>query len=120
MRRDWDLIRDILTKVESCTLNTEQVRLSDFPDSKQAAASYHIDLLIDAGLIKGKVAKTMGPGVKDFFANRLTWEGHEFLDSIRNDTVWEKTKAVFKEKGIAMSVDLVKGVATKAALSILS
>ena len=23
----------------------------------------------------------------------LTWEGHEFLDNIKNDGIWEKTKA---------------------------
>ena len=63
--------------------------------------------------------QTIGPEVKEFFAQRLTWEGHEFLDSIRSDTVWTKTKKRFTEKGIDMSFDLVKSVAqvmVKAAL----
>lgn len=120
MKRDWDLIREILTKVEDIESNTDDVNLSNFPDDKHLAASYHAELLIDAELIKGQVAKTMGPDVNDFFAISLTWEGHEFLDSIRNDTVWEKTKTIFADKGISMSIDLVKGVATKAALSILT
>ncbi|MDQ7059492.1 MAG: DUF2513 domain-containing protein [Ghiorsea sp.] len=114
MKRDWDLIREILTKVEDIESNTDDVNLSNFPDDKHLAASYH------AELIKGQVAKTMGPDVNNFFAISLTWEGHEFLDSIRNDTVWEKTKTIFADKGISMSIDLVKGVATKAALPILT
>ena len=76
-------------------------------------------LLIDAGLIDGQVANTLGPGVKDFFAQRLTWEGHEFLDSIRSDTVWNKTKKLFADEGLSMTVDLVKGAAKKIGMAII-
>jgi hypothetical protein len=119
MKRDWDTIRELLNKVEECTLPTEMVRLADFDEQRAAAISYHMSLLIEAGLVKGQVVQTTGPEVKEFFAQSLTWEGHEFLDSIRNDTVWTKTKKVFTEKGIEMSFDLVKSVAqvlVKAAL----
>ena len=119
MKRDWDTIRELLNKVEECTLPTDKVRLADFDEQRAAAISYHMALLIEAGLVKGQVVQTIGPEVKEFFAQRLTWEGHEFLDSIRNDTVWTKTKKVFTEKGIEMSFDLVKSVAqvlVKAAL----
>lgn len=59
--------------------------------------------------------QTIGPEVKDFMVQRLAWEGHEFLDAVRNDTVWTKTKKVFTEKGVDMSFDLVKTVAKEAA-----
>jgi len=120
MKRDWDLIREILTKTEECTLNTDAVELSHFPEEQAAAASYHVALLIEAGLIHGQVAKTMGAGVQAFFAQRLTWEGHEFLDAIRSDTVWEKTKKRFADEGISMTIDLVKGAAKGIAAAILS
>ncbi len=120
MKRDWDMIRKILTKVEECTLNTEMVQLSGFPEDMAAAASYHVDLLIEAGLIHGQVVKTMGPGVKEFFAQKLTWEGHEFLDAIRSDSVWNKTKKRFADEGISMTVDLVKGAAMGIAAAILN
>jgi len=119
MKRDWDMIREILGKTEECTLNTDAVRLSDFPESDAASASYHVALLIDAGLIDGQVANTMGAGEKDFFAQRLTWEGHEFLDSIRSDTVWKKTKKLFADEGLSMTVDLIKGAAKKIGMAIL-
>lgn len=119
MKRDWDMIRDILSKTEECTLNTDTVRLSDFPESDAASASYHVALLIDADLIDGQVVNTMGAGVKDFFAQRLTWEGHEFLDSIRSDTVWKKTKKLFADEGLSMTVDLIKGTAKKVGMAII-
>jgi hypothetical protein len=39
-------------------------------------------LLIEAGLVNGQMPKSLNQEVNDFFVHRLTWEGHEFLDSI--------------------------------------
>jgi hypothetical protein len=49
----------------------------------------------------------------------LTWEGHELLDAIKNDTVWNKTKDTFISKGLSMTFDLVKTMATKIATDYL-
>lgn len=119
MKRNWDTIRELLSKVEECTLPTEMVRLADFPEEKAAEISYHMALLIDAGLVKGQMVQTIGPDVKDFFAQKLTWTGHEFLDSIRSDTVWQKTKKVFQEKGLEMTFELVKEGAKQIGAAIL-
>jgi hypothetical protein len=119
MKRNWDVIRELLAKVEECTLPTDMVRLADFPEERQAEISYHMALLIEAGLVQGQVVKTIGPEVKDFFAQKLTWSGHELIDSIRSDTVWNKTKKVFVEKGVDMSIDLIKSVAKEAAAGLI-
>lgn len=119
MKRNWDTIREILLRVEECTLPAEAVRLSDFPKERAAEVSYHVALLIEAGLVKGQVSQRLGPEVRHFFAQRLTWEGHEFLDSIRNSAVWEKTKSTFLEKGIEMTFDLVRRGASRIAGAIL-
>ncbi len=120
MRRNWDTIRQLLSKVEECTLPTEVVRLTDFEKDQAVEISYHMELLIEAGLVDGQVVKSIGPEVKDFCARRLTWEGHEFLDSIRNETVWRKIKKVFTDKGLDMSFDLVKSVAKDAATNLIN
>jgi len=119
MKRNWDTIRELLIKVEGCTLPTEVVRLSQFPSERAAEISYHMTLLIEAGLVKGQVAQTIDPGPKDFFAQRLTWQGHEFLDAIRSNTVWERTKKTFLEKGVEMTFDLVKSVAKEVAAALV-
>lgn len=119
MKRNWDTIREILLKVEECTLPTENVRPNHFEKERAAEISYHVRLLIDAGLINGKMSQTIGPEVKDFFATSLTWYGHELLDSIRSNQIWEKTKSTFIEKGIEMTFDLVKSGATQIATAIL-
>lgn len=108
MKRNWDTIRELLTKVEECTLPADMIQLQDFPTDRSAEISYHMKLLIEAGLVSGQMINTMGPEVKDFLAEQLTWNGHEFLDSIRSDTVWQKTKKMFTEQGLSMTFDLIK------------
>lgn len=119
MKRNWDTIRELLAKVEECTLPTDMVRLVNFPPERHAEIAYHMALLIEAGLVQGQVVKTIGPEVKDFFAQKLTWSGHELIDSIRSDTVWNKTKTFFVEKGVDMSIDLIKSVAKEAAAALI-
>jgi len=119
VKRNWDTIRELLTKVEECTLPSETVRLAHFPTDREAEISYHISLLIEAGLVHGQMSQTITPGVWDFLAKRLTWDGHEFLDSIRSETVWARTKKAFLDKGVEMSFDLVKICAKEVATTLL-
>lgn len=120
MKRNWDTIRELLAKVEECTLPTEMVRLGDFPKERAAEISYHMALLIEAGLVNGQMVKTLGPEVKDFIAQKLSWNGHEFLDSIRSDTVWQRTKKMFADQGLSMTFDLVKEGAKQAGAALLA
>ncbi len=58
---------------------------------------------------------------KDFFLRSLTWNGHEFLDAVRDEKIWNKTKNIFIEKGSTMTFELLKAVAisyTKSALGL--
>ena len=119
MKRDWDIIREILIRLEEATSEDDCLRLSNFPQERAQEISYHVELLMEAGLINGQLAKTLGPGPYDFFAERLTWNGHEFLDVIKNDTIWQKTKSSFVAKGLSMTFDLVKSVAVDIASALL-
>jgi hypothetical protein len=86
MKRDMDLIRDLLLHVESDPRFDGQRWVSpdtprDFDPSgnhSMEEVTYHLDLLIEAGFLKGKP----GAGFHAPLINRLTREGHEFLDGI--------------------------------------
>lgn len=119
MRRNWDTIREILTRLEEKKETKGVLTLSDFPPEQAGEISYHVELLIEAGLVYGKVSKEFGPSIHRFNIVRLTWEGHELLDAIRSDTVWEKTKKAFSSQGISMTFDLVKQVAVDIASACL-
>ena len=122
MKRDWDTVRDVLTKLEGLPNTDHYLSLGKFEltDANAAyAISYHMELLIEAGLVEGKMSRVLGGGPINFTATRLTWTGHEFLDAIRSDTVWNKTKETFTTKGLDMTFETIKAVAAAAMTSML-
>lgn len=119
MKRNWDVIREIMLRTEQCAVPGDEFQLNEFPQERHAEIAYHMELLIDAGLVQGQILKTINSGPRLFVAQRLTWAGHELLDSIRSDSVWSKTKKVFAEKGLSMTFELVGSVAKEAATALL-
>jgi hypothetical protein len=119
MERNWDTIREVLFRLEAMAPEKGFLQLADFPKERAYEYSYNVELMAEAGLIYCKMSKTFGKNATDFSAYRLTWEGHEFLDAIRSDTVWNKAKSSFVKGGLSMTFDLAKSVASDIAASIL-
>jgi hypothetical protein len=119
VKRNWDTIREILTRLEEINPMESHLELTSFSAERAAEISYHMELLIEAGLVEGQMTKYIGRKISAFFVSRLTWSGHEFLDAIRSNTVWEKTKKTIVSKGLALTFDLIKSVATDVAGSII-
>jgi Hypothetical protein (DUF2513) len=78
MKRDLDLIRQILLKLEA----DEPCNLVEGVD--EFTITKHLGLLLEAGLIKGIAHETDQSSVYWVDVDRLTWSGHDFLDSARN------------------------------------
>ena len=119
MRRNWDTIREILVRLEELPDTESLQSLEDFPQERAYEISYHAELLLDAGLAEGKMQRHLDPGAADFMLQRLTWNGHEFLDAVRSDTVWNKTKKTFASKGLDMTFELAKSVATEITIGLV-
>lgn len=116
MKRDMDLIREFLLKIEKgeadfeflsaetaaslgsttdCSLTTEEA------DHRE----YNFQLMIDAGLVEGD-----GTGGGCFYVNKITWAGHDFLDAVRDPEVWLKAKRGAAAAG-GLTVDLLRDLA---------
>jgi hypothetical protein len=54
-------------------------------------------LLNEAGLIVAVDASSMQD--IQWIPQRLTWQGHEFLDSSRDNNVWNKAKEIMAKTG---------------------
>ena len=107
MRRDMELIRAILRGVEE---QEEPGKFYSIEGYDQQTVARHVVLLQDAGLVEASfIGDTANPIVARIF--RLTWSGHDFLDAVRNDTVWRKTMAFVAEKGGGVTLEVVKSVA---------
>lgn len=98
MRRDFDLIRKILFAIENDESATGPAWASlEIPDYSQKQVSYHVMLLDEAGLIDAENSNSWD-GFK-WEPRRLTWQGHEFLDSARDENSWKQAKSKLKEAG---------------------
>lgn len=89
MKRDFQLIRKLLLEIESHSNGIDIVTMVDIKGHSDEQVQYHLALLDEAGLIIAHDASS-GGGL-NFIPIRLTWDGHEFLDNARNDTIWNKT-----------------------------
>ena len=108
MRRDFDLIRQILLRVEAVdTLDGKpDLKIEHFTDPDVA---HNLDLIVQAGLISGAEVKIAIDG--SFITSQvgrwaLTWPGHDFLDSIRDDSLWAKIKEKAKELGLGLNLPI--------------
>ena len=73
---------------------------------------YHARLLWEGGYVCEPDIIANGRGdneiIDDLQLHRLTMNGHDFLDSIRDDTVWHKTKNKLLEYGGSAPLEVVK------------
>jgi hypothetical protein len=112
MKRDMEVIRDILFSIEE---QYEDVALYNLEvkDYSFKKIAYHCNLLYEAGFISN-YDDAYGDGeICSFGVGSITWEGHDYLDKIRSDKVWNKTKKTITDKGLPMIVDVVKDIATE-------
>lgn len=108
MKRDMDLIRSILLAIEESDASNLESAFEAL-DCSNEVFQYHLGLLIDAGLIRAhEVSHMTGT---DYTPTGLTWEGHEFLDDVRDESVWNKTKEVVRSQSGTVSVAILQEVA---------
>lgn len=106
MKRDLDLIRQLLIEIEDAEPNETLTDIELGGYSKQAI-KYHLSLLEEGGYIRANFAKTEEAGIIHYLVEDLTTKGHDWLAAARNETVWNKTKEVVKEKGGSFTFDVI-------------
>lgn len=101
MKRDDDLIRDMLLRYEA----EDDWLLMEPGDtlgvSREEQERGHLYLLFDEGF-----AAPVGKGTF-----RLTAQGHDFLSAIKDDSLWKRTKEVVAETGGNATLEIVKSLA---------
>ena len=100
MKRDDDFIRQLLLECEQSDDIHLVARLLLNPSNDELKRYHHIRLLCDA----------------DYFAAvsehvyRMTNQGYNYLEAIKNETVWAKTKEEVTKLGGA-TLDMIKDIA---------
>lgn len=113
MKRDWDVIREVLLEVESLdSAKFETIQYGPASESDQPIKEEHGVLLWKAGFIDGADAGSMDGD--SILAQELTWAGHDLLQTIRSEAVWERIKTTAREKSIELTFDAVKALGRSA------
>ena len=114
MRRENELIRALMLHLESA----DKVVNANIPVEGYSTnqVAYHLAQIIDSGLASGAVRYSSGnedPTIPiAVMVTRLTPAGHDFIESVRNDTVWKKVKSKSAEVGGDISIGLLKELGT--------
>ena len=117
MKKDMDLLRNILLTIESVEkpLNDEELYLalknsytddSQFPSHQTIVG--HLEIMEDKGLVSVRFVRSLDDSPPTFLRLRLTWDGHKSVEKVRDldpqqDKHHENLKAA-----IQMNESLVK------------
>lgn len=110
MKRDMELVRKILLALEMKTGQGPYINVDGY---NTETVGYHCAMMYEYGLIQNfKAQPADNNPYYIFFVSGLTWEGHDFLDKIRDDGTWQKTVKTIAEKGLDMSIKTIGTIAT--------
>ncbi|MDQ0042806.1 DUF2513 domain-containing protein [Variovorax boronicumulans] len=136
MKRDWDLIRKLLTAIEEeedfltdspaqpkWLEQTEEAYLNELKAFRVAEGRLfgHLELLLDNGYVAGFQVIRMADGGFAFSrsAPRLTMAGHDLLDTMRSSKVWAWIKSTASTQGVELSFDAIKALGALALKNVL-
>lgn len=99
MKRDMDLVRGMLLAIEDGEgwfSGPDKIRVAGW---EAADIRYHLAIMVDAGFVKQEIASVYkGSGLTAVKISdrpssyRMTWAGHDFIDTFRDPEVWKRTK----------------------------
>lgn len=111
MKRNLDLIRMILLSIESSDSSRLYIEdLNLLANYTHDEIAYQIRLLMDAEYIDACERGQIGTLRKSYTIYRLTNSGHDYLDSVRDETIWINTKKKLGSAFVSASFELVKAV----------
>jgi hypothetical protein len=128
MKRDLELVRKILFKMED---NEENFSFSEHhPFLKIDGYSrdlviYHLMIMAQAGLLHSErfdfptVEHAPPTWTNDY---SISWQGHEFLSALRDDTRWKEVKQIMVKAGgfvTEVAVEVGKEIIKRAAFKML-
>lgn len=119
MVRDWTFIRRLLEKIEAETLQSlledlaTKAKMGDSRDNFDATVARHLELLIEAGLVKGIQVGSSTPGHVMYVRcePRLTMAGYDLLEILRSQSFWNRIQERIGALGVGITLDAIKATA---------
>lgn len=130
MKLNQECVRDLLLAIEE-QLRLDSIDIENLMDQSDNYLrvndqyKYELDELIytaqklkEAGFINGSSSINYDQ-FTDFIVESITWDGHKFLDTVRDNKVWSDTKKI-TSKFSSVSLSLVETVASTVISQIIS
>lgn len=89
MKRDMDTIRRIALETSALPFGQSLIGVDCVSDED---FSMHAIWMEEAGLVKASITEFFSGEAPKVLVHRLTWQGCEFADAIKDDTMWSKAK----------------------------
>ena len=108
MKRDLDLMRDLLFEAEDAKLPFVHFVFVLNPSEDEVKRYGHADLLCDVGFFEKRNKDTY----------RMTSSGYDYLETIRDENIWKKTKTKISLIGgstLKIASDIALTIFTEAA-----
>lgn len=107
MKRDMNLIRQILLWADEQPngIFSGNPTIEGYTEEQ---IGYHVYLMEQAGLVKAAVRGSIGLPSPFGLILEITWTGHDFVDAIKDDSLWKKATTTVIKDGASFSFDLVK------------
>ena len=107
MKRDMDLVREILLKLEDGSVKGRQwLQHGVIEGEPNVKVWHHVKIMDEVGLIEAERRTPLG--VEMWIPTDITWHGHDFLEAARNSNTWEKVKQIAMEKGVQATIELIR------------
>lgn len=133
MKIDREYLKGLLEAFESSdnpTTDIRELQLKGF-STQESNFLFHLQILGDQGLVQRENGGGLGytKGADGFVSwsvvpLRLTSQGHDFIEALRNSEVWVTIKKEFKDASLGtllhISKELLEGYTKKKVISLLS
>ncbi len=112
VKRDMDLIKKIMLEIQSESFN------NTIQGYEEQQVLYHVKLLINANFVDGRCYddnSTPKPSIVGVIVRDLTWQGHDFLDVLKDDSKFN----TIKDLGKSLSLEAIKSALNQVIQNIL-
>ncbi|WP_156307151.1 DUF2513 domain-containing protein [Sphingobacterium endophyticum] len=116
MKLDLELCRKILKVIQEADYEDYYEGAIEIPGYTQKEIFYQIQKMSEAGYV-GYEAPT--GHMDECFSIDISFKGHEFLNEMLNDNIWNATTELIKKKGGVLTFEIVKAFIPTAIKNVL-
>ena len=119
MKLNNDCVRDLMLYIEKHIDLYNSVSIKDINLNNYSLDEliYTTNKLHEAGYINARIEQDFEGFDVEIFS--LTWNGHKFLDNIRDNNVWKTTKSIVA-KFSSVSLGIIENVAAQVITNVIT